>query len=73
VELFPDDTNTRTLYDVFERSVELYGNRPYLGRKEKDKPGYSFLSYSDVSNERNALGSGPVSYTHLTLPTIYSV
>ena len=33
----------------------------------------NFLMVSYINNKVNALFSNPVSYTHLTLPTIYSV
>jgi long-chain acyl-CoA synthetase len=62
VELFPGDHDTRTLYDVFERSVALYGSSPYLGHRGdyRGGAGFEFLTYAQCSEQRNALGSGLV-------------
>ena len=58
VQGFPGDDRTRTLYDVFERSVDLYPNKPYLGYRRPDEEGYTWLTYGEVASARNALGSG---------------
>ena len=41
--------------------------------KSAAKSGFSLKKDKEVSNGRTKLASTPVSYTHLTLPTIYSV
>lgn len=58
VHRFPGDDQTSTLYDVFERSVDLYPTKPYLGYRGSSEDEYSWLTYAEVASARNALGSG---------------
>lgn len=58
VQRFPGDDRTRTLYDVFERSVDLYPTKPYLGHRNSSEEGYTWMTYAEVASARNALGSG---------------
>lgn len=58
VETFPGDDQTRTLYDVFERAVDLYPKKPYLGWRDSGEDAYKWITYAEVAAARNALGSG---------------
>jgi len=64
VETFQGDDQTRTLHDVFERSVDLFPNNSYLGQRIVSpddgtvSEGYSWMTYAEVASVRNALGSG---------------
>jgi len=57
-----DAETVRTLYDVFERSVDLYKDKPYLGYREIREDGsaaaYEWVTYGHVAQIRNAVGSG---------------
>ena len=59
---------SRGLGDVYKRQVELTGGEPLL------QPNALALidALVDLASRR-ALSAGPVSYTHLTLPTIHPV
>ncbi|KAI8102927.1 hypothetical protein M9434_005718 [Picochlorum sp. BPE23] len=57
-----DAETVRTLYDVFERSVDLYKEKPYLGYRSILEDGsaaaYEWITYGHVAQIRNAIGSG---------------
>ncbi|RCK67465.1 Long-chain-fatty-acid--CoA ligase 2 [Candida viswanathii] len=51
-----------TLYKIFEFSVIVYGDKPFLGHRIKNPDGtfgeYTFETYKQVYERRNNLGSG---------------
>uniref|UniRef100_A0A8C7M8M2 Arachidonate--CoA ligase n=1 Tax=Oncorhynchus kisutch TaxID=8019 RepID=A0A8C7M8M2_ONCKI len=52
---FHDDA--RTLYEVFQRGLQVSGNGPCLGYRKPGQP-YQWLKYKQVSNRAEHLGSG---------------
>ena len=65
-ENYPDNRGRARTPDDFRRS-----RSPYRERRESGFP--SNRGYSPGRGENNRTQYGAVSYTHLTLPTIYSV
>ena len=66
---FPDTT-------VFYRDLLVNGNVKSLGMATKDPrvaESYGYLEQHFDESELTYIGTKAVSYTHLTLPTIYSV
>ena len=60
VRLFADDPSTQTLYEVFEQALVRCPSAPYLGSRSGAGAEYTWLSYRQTSEARNALGSGLV-------------
>ena len=60
VRLFADDPSTQTLYEVFEQALVQCPDSPYLGSRSGATAEYTWLSYKQSSEARNALGSGLV-------------
>ncbi|CAB1312193.1 unnamed protein product, partial [Coregonus sp. 'balchen'] len=52
---FYDDA--RTMYEVFQRGLQVSGNGPCLGYRKPGQP-YQWLKYKQVSNRAEHLGSG---------------
>uniref|UniRef100_A0A6Q2XR94 Long-chain-fatty-acid--CoA ligase n=1 Tax=Esox lucius TaxID=8010 RepID=A0A6Q2XR94_ESOLU len=55
VSYYNDDA--RTLYEVFQRGLQVSGNGPCLGYRKTGKP-YQWLKYKQVSDRAKHLGSG---------------
>ncbi|KAL0984444.1 hypothetical protein UPYG_G00141630, partial [Umbra pygmaea] len=49
--------DARTLYEVFQRGLQVSGNGPCLGYRKQGKP-YQWLKYKQVSDRAKHLGSG---------------
>ncbi|XP_036280111.1 long-chain-fatty-acid--CoA ligase 6 isoform X3 [Pipistrellus kuhlii] len=50
-------SDARTMYQVFHRGLRLSGNGPCLGFRKPNQP-YQWLSYQEVANRAEFLGSG---------------
>ena len=57
----------KTIIDLFESSVEKYGAKTFL--LEKKHRAFEPTTYAETKELALETGAGPVSYTHLTLPT----
>ena len=72
-----DEEILSVLYDLHLNKVDIVTIGQYLSPGPKHLPVNRFVSPSQFDSYRfegeNNLGFLPVSYTHLTLPTIYSV
>ncbi|XP_078080485.1 long-chain-fatty-acid--CoA ligase 5 [Mustelus asterias] len=55
LSFFYDDA--RTLYEAFQRGLHVSGNGPCLGYRKPEQP-YQWLSYKQVSDRAEYLGSG---------------
>ena len=60
VRLFADDPSTQTLYEVFEQALVRCPDSPYLGSRSGAGAEYTWMTYQQSSEARNALGSGMV-------------
>ncbi|KAJ8383443.1 hypothetical protein AAFF_G00220390 [Aldrovandia affinis] len=49
-------SDTRTMYDVFQRGIHTSNNGPCLGSRKPNKP-YEWLSYQEVADQAEYLGS----------------
>uniref|UniRef100_A0A8C6RDU5 Long-chain-fatty-acid--CoA ligase n=1 Tax=Nannospalax galili TaxID=1026970 RepID=A0A8C6RDU5_NANGA len=49
--------DARTMYQVFRRGLSISGNGPCLGFRKPEQP-YQWLSYQEVANRAEYLGSG---------------
>jgi long-chain acyl-CoA synthetase len=64
VETFEDEPEVRTLYDLLERAIARYGEEPYLGKRQiltemnGEAGDFEWISYEEVGQIRNAVGSG---------------
>ncbi|NWR63071.1 ACSL1 ligase, partial [Bucorvus abyssinicus] len=48
--------DVRTVYDIFQRGVQVSNNGPCLGVRKPNQP-YEWISYKEVSNRAECLGS----------------
>uniref|UniRef100_A0A4W3HKW4 Long-chain-fatty-acid--CoA ligase n=1 Tax=Callorhinchus milii TaxID=7868 RepID=A0A4W3HKW4_CALMI len=48
---------TRTMYEVYQRGLRITGDGPFLGYRKPAQP-YQWLSYKEVSDRAEYLGSG---------------
>ncbi|XP_034004451.1 long-chain-fatty-acid--CoA ligase 1 [Trematomus bernacchii] len=55
LEFYYDDT--RTAFDMFQRGVRIAGDGPCLGFRKPGQP-YEWISYSEVAQRAQVLGSG---------------
>ncbi|XP_041756900.1 long-chain-fatty-acid--CoA ligase 1-like [Coregonus clupeaformis] len=55
LEFYYDDT--RTAYDMFQRGLRVAGDGPCLGFRKPGEP-YQWISYSEVAEQAQVLGSG---------------
>uniref|UniRef100_A0A3Q3QCY5 Arachidonate--CoA ligase n=1 Tax=Monopterus albus TaxID=43700 RepID=A0A3Q3QCY5_MONAL len=55
LEFYYEDT--RTVYDMFLRGLEISGNGPCLGFRKPGEP-YQWISYTEVAEQAQVLGSG---------------
>ena len=60
------DDQTQHIQDTVHTPIPLQDPKPHAEKSGKSTVGEHFAAYSDITVM-------PVSYTHLTLPTIYSV
>uniref|UniRef100_A0A8C2KZ81 Arachidonate--CoA ligase n=1 Tax=Cyprinus carpio TaxID=7962 RepID=A0A8C2KZ81_CYPCA len=55
LEFYYEDT--KTVYDMFQRGLQIAGNGPCLGFRNPGEP-YQWISYTEVSERAQVLGSG---------------
>uniref|UniRef100_A0A8C0YIH4 Arachidonate--CoA ligase n=1 Tax=Cyprinus carpio carpio TaxID=630221 RepID=A0A8C0YIH4_CYPCA len=55
LEFYYEDT--KTVYDMFQRGLQIAGNGPCLGFRKPGEP-YQWISYTEVAERAQVLGSG---------------
>ena len=68
-----DELSKEVLVHAFVELSETYDNKKIECSKLKKEVAFLKNQLAIISKEKDEISSTPVSYTHLTLPTIYSV